>query len=99
MSIVRLVNPTYDVRRRRVVSGNITSGGERGEFMARRRRNPFGAGGMNVLAVKVGGGLVGGIAAATVPGMLGASMSSGWPGVAAALAVAFGLSYVSRSSS
>jgi hypothetical protein len=67
--------------------------------MAHRRRNPFGAGGINILAVKVGGGLVGGIAAATVPGMLGASLSLGWAGVVAALGIAFAGSYFTRSMS
>lgn len=68
-------------------------------YTSRRRRNPFGAGGMNIVAVKVAGGLVGGIAAATVPNMLGASFGSGWGGVAAALVVAFGGAWLSRSSS
>jgi hypothetical protein len=63
-----------------------------------RRRNPFGAGNMNKLAIKVGGGLVGGIAAATIPNMVMPSLATGWGGVAAALAIAFGGSFVFRSS-
>jgi len=93
--IVRLVNPTYDARRRRVAREN--HGGEGGFFMAHhrhhyhhRRRNPFAAGSINQLAVKVAGALGGAIAASAVPNMVSPSLSTGWAGVGMALAVAFG---------
>ena len=60
-----------------------------------RRRNPFAPGGINTLAVKVAGGLVGGIAATMIPNMVG-SLGTGWGGVVAALAIAFGGSYITR---
>ncbi len=56
----------------------------------RRHRNPFSAGGVGPLAVKVAGGLGGGIAAAGVPPMLSTSFSTGWPGVGSGLVVALG---------
>lgn len=59
-----------------------------------RHRNPFGAGSLNVLAVKVAGGLAGGIAAAVIPNALAPSMATGWAGVGAALVVAFGGSWL-----
>lgn len=65
----------------------------------RRRRNPFAVGGINKLAVKVGGGLAGGIAAAALPNAISPSFATGWGGVAAALAIAFGGSYITRSMS
>jgi hypothetical protein len=55
-----------------------------------RRRNPFAAGDMNKLAVKVAGALGGAVAAATVPSMVSPSLNTGWGGVGLALAVAFG---------
>lgn len=64
----------------------------------RRRSNPFVAGGINKLAIKVAGGLAGGIAAATVPNMLGPSLGSGWGGVVAAAAIAIGGSMVFKGS-
>jgi hypothetical protein len=82
---VRLINPSY---------------GQRGEHMAHhkshsyRHKNPFGAGSLNVLAIKVAGGLAGGIGAATIPNAIAPSMASGWPGVAAALVIAFGGSWL-----
>jgi hypothetical protein len=60
----------------------------------RRRRNPFGSGSINKLAIKVAGGLAGGIGAAVIPTAVMASMASGWSGVAAALAIAFGGSWL-----
>lgn len=59
-----------------------------------RHRNPFGAGSLNKLAIKVGGGLVGGIGAATLPNALSPSFATGWGGVAGALVVAFGGSWL-----
>jgi len=93
--LVRLVNPTYDVRRRRVAQN---PGGE-GGYMAKhrstfRRRNPFAAGSINKLAVKVAGALGGAVAAASVPSMISPSLNSGWGGVGLALVVAFGGSYL-----
>jgi len=93
--IVRLVNPTYDARRRRVAREN--HGGEGGFFMAHHRhhyqprlKNPFAAGSINQLAVKVAGALGGAIAASAVPNMVSPSLSTGWAGVGMALVVAFG---------
>jgi hypothetical protein len=94
--IVRLVNPTYDARRRR--TGTKQNGGEGGfPFMAHhkhhyhhRRRNPFAAGSINQLAVKVAGALGGAIAASSVPSMISPGLSTGWAGVGMALVVAFG---------
>ena len=60
----------------------------------RRHRNPFGAGSLNRLAIKVAGGLSGGIAAAVVPNALMPSMATGWAGVGAALVIAFGGSWL-----
>jgi hypothetical protein len=59
-----------------------------------RRANPFAAGSINKLAVKVAGAIGGAIGASALPSMLGATFSTGWPGVAAALVVAFGGSYL-----
>lgn len=59
-----------------------------------RHRNPFGAGNLNMLAVKVAGGLVGGIAAAVVPQAMIPSLAAGWGGVGAALLIAFGGSWL-----
>lgn len=64
----------------------------------RYRRNPFGVGSVNKLAVKVAGGLAGGIAAATVPNMVSPSLGSGWGGVLFALGIAFGGSMLLKSS-
>jgi hypothetical protein len=94
--IVRLVNPTYDARRRRTKNEN--SGGEGGFFMAHdrhhhKRRNPFAVGNVNQLAVKVAGALSGAIAASAIPSMLSPTMSTGWAGVGMAFAVAFLGSY------
>jgi hypothetical protein len=91
--IVRLVNPTYDARRRRARTEN--NGGEGGFFMAHhkhhhRRRNPFGAVGINVLAVKVAGALAGAVGASAIPNMVSPTLSTGWAGVGMALVVAFG---------
>ena len=93
--IVRLVNPTYDARRRH--AGRTHNGGEGGFFMARhhhhrhhRRRNPFAAGSINQLAVKVAGALGGAIAASTIPSMVSPSLNTGWAGVGMALVVGFG---------
>jgi hypothetical protein len=55
-----------------------------------RHHNPFGAGDMNKLAVKVAGAVGGALAAGTLPGMVTPSFSTGWAGVFAALVVAFG---------
>jgi hypothetical protein len=101
--LVRLVNPTYDVRRRRVSNGN-NHGGEGGYNMARhknhfRRRNPFAAGSINKLAIKVAGALGGAVAAATVPSMVSPSLNTGWGGVGIALVIAFGGSYLLKSMS
>jgi len=54
-----------------------------------RRRNPFAAGDMNKLAVKVAGALGGAVGAATIPNMISPSLSVGWGGVGMALGVAF----------
>lgn len=96
--IVRLVNPAS-------FSNSHRGGGEKGGNMSRRhhrssrrRRNPFGVGSMNQLAIKVSGGLAGGIAAAAIPNMVMPSLATGWPGVAAALAIAFGGSMLFKSS-
>ncbi len=64
-----------------------------------RRRNPFAAGSLQKLAVKVTGALGGAIAASTIPSMLSPGLSSGWAGVGFALAIAFGGSYVLKSAS
>lgn len=87
--LVRLVNPS----------------GTGGEKMAhkkhhykRYRRNPFGVGSMSKLAVKVAGGLAGGIGAAAIPNMVSPSLASGWAGVLGALAIAFGGSMLLKSS-
>jgi hypothetical protein len=92
--IVRLVNPTYDARRRRAVFSRNQNGGEGGFFMAKhhhyhRRRNPFAAGSMSSLAVKVAGGIGGLVAASSVPAMVSPSLSTGWGGVGMAAGVAF----------
>jgi hypothetical protein len=98
--IVRLVNPTYDVRRRRTFSQRRQNSGGEGGFMAKhhhyrhRHRNPFAAGNINQLAVKVAGALGGAVAASAVPSMISPSLSTGWSGVGMALAVAFGGSYL-----
>jgi hypothetical protein len=55
-----------------------------------RHRNPFAAGQINQLAVKVAGALGGAIGASTIPGMLSPSFGTGWAGVGLALVVAFG---------
>jgi hypothetical protein len=86
--IVRLVNPTYDARRRRAARNQ--NGGEGGfPNMAHRRRNPFAAGSINALAVKVAGGIGGLVAASSVPSMVAPSLSTGWGGVGLAGLVAF----------
>lgn len=59
-----------------------------------RKRNPFAAGSINQLAVKVAGALGGAVAASAIPNMVSPSMSTGWGGVGMALAVAFGGAYV-----
>jgi hypothetical protein len=64
----------------------------------RYRRNPFGVSSINQLAIKVAGGVAGGVAAATIPNMVSPSLGSGWGGVGMALAIAFGGSYVLKSS-
>jgi hypothetical protein len=90
--IVRLVNPTYDARRRRV--RNEHNGGEGGFSMAHHRhhhhRNPFAAGSINQLAVKVAGGIAGLVGASVIPNMVSPSLATGWGGVGMALVVAFG---------
>lgn len=60
----------------------------------RRHHNPFGAGSLNKLAIKVAGGLTGGIAAATLPNAVAPQFASGWGGVGAALVIAFGGSWL-----
>lgn len=60
----------------------------------RRHRNPFAAGSLNKLAVKVAGALGGAVGAATIPGMVSPGLNSGWSGVGLALVVAFGGSYL-----
>jgi hypothetical protein len=98
--IVRLVNPTYDARRRRARTEN--NGGEGGFFMAHhkhhhhRRRNPFGAVGINVLAVKVAGALAGAVAASAIPAAIMPTMATGWAGVGAALVIAFGGAWLTK---
>lgn len=95
--IVRLVNPTYDARRRRV--RNEHNGGEGGFFMAHHHhhhRNPFAAGSINQLAVKVAGALGGAVAASAIPSMVSPSLNTGWAGVGMALVVAFGGAYFLR---
>jgi hypothetical protein len=97
--IVRLVNPTYDARRRR--SGTKQNGGEGGFFMAKhhyhhRRRNPFAPGSINQLAVKVAGALGGAVAASAVPAMVSPTLSTGWAGVGMALVVAFGAAWLTK---
>lgn len=57
---------------------------------AHRRRNPFSAGSVNQLAVKVAGALGGAIGAATIPSMVSPSLNTGWGGVGMALVIAFG---------
>jgi hypothetical protein len=54
-----------------------------------RRRNPFAAGSINVLAVKVAGGFGGLLAASSVPSMVSPGLSTGWAGVGMALGVTF----------
>jgi len=66
----------------------------RHHYHHRRHHNPFAAGSINKLAVKVAGGLAGVVGAATLPGMLSPSMQSGWTGVGLALIVAFGGAYL-----
>jgi hypothetical protein len=85
--IVRLVNPTYDVRRRRAAQKE--NGGEGGFSMAKYKRNPFAAGSINALAVKVAGGIGGLVASSAVPSMISPSLSTGWAGVGMAFGVAF----------
>jgi hypothetical protein len=82
MAIVRLINPMGDRRK----GGNMSH--RRHHF--RRRRNPFASANVSGLAVKVAGGLGGGIASAVVPGMLSSSFNSGWTGVLSGLVVAGG---------
>lgn len=60
----------------------------------KKHRNPFGAGSLNKLAIKVAGGLTGGIAAAALPNAIAPSLSTGWGGVGAALLIAFGGSWI-----
>jgi hypothetical protein len=95
MQIVRLVNPTYDVRHRRVAKNQ---GGEGGNMAHKhyvyRRPNPFAAGGINKLAVKVAGAIGGAWGASAIPSMISPSLSSGWGGVGLALVVAFGGAYL-----
>ena len=55
-----------------------------------RRRNPFAAGNMNQLAVKVAGALGGAVAASSLPAMVSPGLNTGWGGVGMALVVAFG---------
>jgi hypothetical protein len=55
-----------------------------------RHRNPFAAGQINQLAVKVAGALGGAIGASAIPNMLSPSLGTGWTGVGLALVVAFG---------
>lgn len=62
----------------------------------RRYHNPFGTGALAPLATKVAGGVVGGIGAAVLPNMVSPGFAVGWAGVAAALIVAFGGSYLLR---
>lgn len=59
-----------------------------------RHRNPFAAGSLNKLAVKVAGALGGAIGAATIPAALSPSLNTGWGGVGMALVVAFGGAYL-----
>lgn len=54
-----------------------------------RYRNPFAAGNINALAVKVVGGIGGLIGASAVPSMISPSLSTGWAGVGMAFGVAF----------
>jgi len=61
-----------------------------------RRRNPFAAGSINQLAVKVAGALGGAVAASAIPSMVSPSLSTGWAGVGMALAVAFGGAWLLR---
>lgn len=61
-----------------------------------RRRNPFAAGSINQLAVKVAGALGGAVAASAIPSMISPSMSTGWAGVGLALVVAFGGAYLAK---
>lgn len=60
----------------------------------RRHRNPFAAGSINKLAVKVAGALGGAVAASSVPAALSPSLNTGWGGVGMALVVAFGGAYL-----
>jgi hypothetical protein len=58
--------------------------------MARHRhRNPFAAGSINSLAVKVVGGFGGLLAASAVPAMVSPTLNTGWPGAGMAFGVAF----------
>lgn len=59
-----------------------------------RRPNPFAAGGINKLAVKVAGAIGGAMAASSLPGMISPSLAQGWGGVGMALVVAFGGAYL-----
>ncbi len=59
-----------------------------------RRRNPFAAGSVNKLAIKVAGALGGAVGAASIPSMLSPRLNAGWGGVGLALVVAFGASYL-----
>ena len=54
-----------------------------------RHRNPFAAGSINALAVKVAGGIGGLVASSAVPSMISPSLSTGWAGVGMAFGVAF----------
>lgn len=60
----------------------------------RRHHNPFAAGSVNTLAIKVAGAVGGMLAAGTLPSMVSPSLGSGWPGVGLALVVAFGGAYL-----
>ncbi len=62
--------------------------------MAHRKRNPFAAGNINQLAVKVAGALAGAVGASAIPAALSPSMNAGWAGVGLALVVAFGGAYL-----
>jgi len=55
-----------------------------------RKRNPFAAGSINQLAVKVAGALGGAVAASAIPAAVSPSLNTGWAGVGMALVVAFG---------
>jgi hypothetical protein len=84
--LVRLINPSYGQK-----GGHVA---HHKHHSHRRHRNPFGAGSLNVLAVKVAGGLAGGVAAAVIPNAIAPQFAQGWPGVGAALVIAFGGSWL-----